>query len=599
MLLRPVTAENRVAVSPHATWLADPERRFTFFEVTVAPLADRFSARPSPIRLKPGTGVWSRFHVDRHHARGWLLVLRPPAIGKVCVHLRRSSGIEELCSGWDLPFSSRAWLDPRPVFPLPDDLVEGTVHLYAETSVPIALDLSLIRRESYHQLERSAQWRRGLYYGALGSLMLYNLFLFLSVRDPVYFYYTIHIGGLGMAFFGFEGLGAEYLWPRWPVLWRAPMFFLALAVAGGAFYASRFLNTGKHLRRLDLGLRLAAVLATGGAIITIGEPVTGGRVIAVGIVVFAGCALAATIERWRNGYRPARYLLFAQTLFLAAFPLSALASAELLPAFPAPMSLLRLSVVVGAWLLSFALADRLRQLTAERKSLIPELETRNAELERLSYSLSHDLRTPLHTISTFVGSLERDARAGETSRLLEDLSTVRGAAMKLRGGLDDLLELTRRGMPQGVMESVELTGLVYEVQERLSDEIAAAGVSFEVGKMPVVCADRRRLAEVFTVLIDNVLRHSGKEAPHIEIGALREESMTRIWMRDDGVGIEPRHQGRIFELFEKLDPESPGHGVGLALARRIVEGHGGQIWNEESASSGTVFVWTLPHRLAQ
>lgn len=230
-----------------------------------------------------------------------------------------------------------------------------------------------------------------------------------------------------------------------------------------------------------------------------------------------------------------------------------------------------------------------------RRLLIQELEAKNAELERFTYTASHDLKSPLLTIQGFSGRLVDDARAGQLERVAADVSRIRTAAARMGRLLDDLLELSRIGRVVNPSERLDLREVALDAVGALDEAIREAGAQVTVEPLPRATADRTRIVEVFQNLIQNGLKFADPgRSPEIVIGC-RAGDEPVITVRDNGIGIEPRYHGRIFDLFERLNVETEGTGIGLALARRIVEHHGGRIWVEsEGAGSGSTFCFTLP-----
>lgn len=232
----------------------------------------------------------------------------------------------------------------------------------------------------------------------------------------------------------------------------------------------------------------------------------------------------------------------------------------------------------------------------DRQHQEDELKKKNEELERFTYTVSHDLKSPLITIKGFAGALLTDAKAGRTDRLTDDLKRVVVAADKMGQLLNGLLELSRVGRIINPPVRVSLTKLADDVVELLSGSIKQRGARITVQRdLPVVNGDPQRLQQVLQNLIENALKF-GREArpPVIEVGAEIRAGQTLFFVRDDGRGIEPRFQETVFGLFNKLDARSEGTGIGLALVRRIVEFHGGRVWVEPGADGlGTVFYFTL------
>lgn len=248
------------------------------------------------------------------------------------------------------------------------------------------------------------------------------------------------------------------------------------------------------------------------------------------------------------------------------------------------------------------LHSALQQELREREALIRELEGKNAELERFTYTVSHDLKSPLITIGGFLGFLEKDALSGNTVRLQSDIQRIKEAADKMRHLLDDLLELSRIGRLMNPARQVPFAEIVADALALVGGQLSERGVAIEVApELPSAYGDRARLVELLQNLIDNAAKFMGDQPqPRIAIG-VREQGEERIfYVQDNGIGIDPKYQQKIFGLFEKLDPEASGTGIGLALVKRIAEVHGGRIWVEsEGVGRGATFCFVLPDEPAE
>ena len=233
----------------------------------------------------------------------------------------------------------------------------------------------------------------------------------------------------------------------------------------------------------------------------------------------------------------------------------------------------------------------------ERERLIGELEAKNAELERFTYTVSHDLKSPLVTIKGFLGFVHQDIASGSMERLHNDLERIGSATKKMEQLLWDLLELSRIGRLVQPSEEIPFDDLAREALDVVHGQLTARGVAVHVQpNLPIVFGDRQRLIEVLQNLFDNAAKYMGMQAdPIVEIGFRgMEDDKCIFYVRDNGMGIMPQHHERVFGLFNKLDVHSEGTGVGLALVKRIVEFHGGRIWIEsEGNNSGATFCFTL------
>jgi len=250
--------------------------------------------------------------------------------------------------------------------------------------------------------------------------------------------------------------------------------------------------------------------------------------------------------------------------------------------------------------LEIQVADRTKALNESNEAVEKtnqQLEAKNEELERFAYTVSHDLKSPLVTIRGFLGLLEQDIAADNQQRIQSDFAQIINATDNMQRLLNELLRLSRVGRSAHVSETVSLSGLADEAVALVSGQIAERGVEVTIlPELPVVLGDRVRLTEVFQNLIANAVKYMGEQVmPRIEIGARSAEAEVVCFVRDNGMGIDPRYHEKVFGLFERLDATNEGTGIGLALVKRIIEVHGGRVWVESAgAGQGSTFYFTLP-----
>ncbi|MGA2243082.1 MAG: PAS domain S-box protein [Verrucomicrobiota bacterium] len=245
--------------------------------------------------------------------------------------------------------------------------------------------------------------------------------------------------------------------------------------------------------------------------------------------------------------------------------------------------------VIG-WVWSF------RDITG-RKRQEKELSEKNTELERFTYTVSHDLKSPLVTVKTFLGYLEQDLAGPDKERVKQDVAYMHTAADKMGQLLDELLNLARVGHKMNPAERVTFKELAQEAVRLIAGRISTGGAEVQVADAAVVLeGDRPRLMEIWQNLVENACKFMGNQPkPRVEIGVEKRGSETVFFVRDNGAGIDPRYQAKVFGLFEKLDPKGEGTGMGLALVKRIVEMYKGRIWVESPGlGQGANFLFTLP-----
>ena len=243
------------------------------------------------------------------------------------------------------------------------------------------------------------------------------------------------------------------------------------------------------------------------------------------------------------------------------------------------------------------MAEQLEQSHEQKQDFISQLEQKNLELERFTYTVSHELKSPLVTVSGFIGLLHRDLAADKRDNIAQDMAKIANAVATMNRQLDDLLELSRVGRVINPPTEFCFTDLCLEVVQMMQGLIDERGARVEVqDDMPAIYADQARIREVIKNLVENGIKFTPMERePLIEIEAEVQGERLLCRVRDNGPGIEPRYQSRVFGLFDRLDNSVPGTGIGLALVRRIVELHDGSIWIESRGDGqGSCFCFTLP-----
>lgn len=236
-----------------------------------------------------------------------------------------------------------------------------------------------------------------------------------------------------------------------------------------------------------------------------------------------------------------------------------------------------------------------RQAELDRARLISELEATNEELERVAASVSHELEGPLSAVDAGLQRLE--SHQGDVDPGLDaDVRRAHEAVSRLRQMLSSLEELARIGHLPETLETVELGEVAEAAVALCRDRVPEREVRVELARLPEVFGDRIRLLQLFRILVENAFSYMGDQPhPRLDIWAESTRAIHRIFVRDNGVGIDPADLERVFDVFRRLDPRGPGTGVGLALARRIAEMHGGRIRAEsEGAGFGSTFVLELP-----
>jgi len=241
---------------------------------------------------------------------------------------------------------------------------------------------------------------------------------------------------------------------------------------------------------------------------------------------------------------------------------------------------------------------KIKQLEEGLLEKTRKLEKSMEKLEQFSHVVSHDLKEPARTVEAFSGFLIEDYQDKLDEEGVDYLQRMKRAAGRMRELINDLLNLSSIHMDRASFERVNVQKVLEEVKDDL--EIRLRGVNLQIDNdMPVVRGSRIRIAELFSNLITNAIKYNDKALPTLHVGHLKESKksgMCTFFVQDNGIGIEERYQERIFAIFEKLNPRDDyeGTGAGLAICKRIVEEHKGEIWVESEVGKGSTFYFTIP-----
>ena len=224
-----------------------------------------------------------------------------------------------------------------------------------------------------------------------------------------------------------------------------------------------------------------------------------------------------------------------------------------------------------------------------------ELARSNAELEQFAYVASHDLQEPLRMVASYVGLLERRYRGRLDSDADDFIEFAVDGARRMQALLTGLLDLSRVGTRGRELESTESDAALRDALINLEQAIAEAGAEVNHEPLPAVLGDRIQLTQLFQNLISNAVKFNAADSPQVTVSASRSGSMWEFAVADNGIGIDPAHFDRIFQVFQRLHTRDTyeGTGIGLSVCRKIVERHGGAIWPESAKGQGTTFRFTL------
>jgi light-regulated signal transduction histidine kinase (bacteriophytochrome) len=240
--------------------------------------------------------------------------------------------------------------------------------------------------------------------------------------------------------------------------------------------------------------------------------------------------------------------------------------------------------------LNLLLESRLIERTAQ-------LEAANKELNALSYSLSHDFRTPLRHIRGYVDIVQTAARQTFDEASRQHLQTIAQSAAQMERMIEAMLEFSRLARAEMHCQPVSLTALVKAVRQELASESKGRRIAWQIGGLPVVQGDSSMLRQAIVHLLSNAIKFTRlRPKAKITIGAKRAGRETTFFVRDNGVGFDMDCAHKLFGAFQRFHPPNAfeGTGMGLASVRRIIHRHGGRTWAESKANRGATFYCAIP-----
>jgi signal transduction histidine kinase len=245
-----------------------------------------------------------------------------------------------------------------------------------------------------------------------------------------------------------------------------------------------------------------------------------------------------------------------------------------------------------------AIARRQREAQAREQHLREELERSNVDLEQFAAAASHDLQEPLRMVTTYLELIEDRYGAVLDQRGRGLMAHAINGARRMRGLTSSLLEYAKVGGQAGAFRNVAMEGVLTDVRANLEQAITSTGAVLCSGALPDVHGNPMLLTRLLQNLIANAIKYRAQQPLEIHVDACEMEGEVVFSVRDNGLGIESRHQARLFQAFHRgaADPGIPGTGLGLATCKRIVERHGGRIWVESRPGHGSTFHFTLRSR---
>lgn len=602
--------------------LEDPSGSVTIADARSALMATRYT-RHDKDTLNAGysrSAFWLK--VDLHYLpkdpqaqRTWLLELAYPPLDHLELYVPDDAGGYRLAgrTGDALPFASREIRQNNYLFTV--DFKAGeqkTLYLRLQSEGSIQAPLTLWSSTAYLEDQPLRLYVLGLIYGVLLGMLVYNLFIYLSVRDTSYLYYILYIASFGMYQLSVNGAAVEYFWPDNP-WWAnaATPFLIGASALFGSLFARSFLHTALYSRWLD---RLLLVLVGTGAVVMLLSLMTSYalalRLATALALVFTVTIFVAGIKAWCCGQRVARYFIIAWSAFLIGGVVNTMMVLGYLPNVFLTMYASQIGSAIEVALLSLALADRINAMREQQAQILfdasQKLEVLNQQLahsnqlkDEFLATLTHELRTPMNGV---IGSLELMQTVPLAGDLAQYQHTAAGSARDMMRMVNGILTLTQlqAGRLSAQAQVFSLRGVLDTLRQQFQGNAQGKGLEFSIdvaGQLPDrLEGDAGKLMQCLECLLDNAFKFTHEGAVRLRVvGVPRPDGhldLTFI-VTDSGIGFAHLDEATLYQRFFQVDGsttrEYGGLGIGLAICQQLIELLGGRLTHHSEPRKGSRF----------
>ena len=600
--------------------LEDREKALTIDDVVFGEYADKF-VHAEQYQQKSGffaTAKWLR--IDVHNESGqedWLLEFAFSLIDYIKIFSLDGSRLIELEEGGSMfEFGHRKINHRNFIFHLEIDPNQTKtyyilVHAQGDAHPPI----HIWNPEDFYVKSQFEFILLGIFYGVASVMVLYNLFLYFSLRMRSYLYYVLATTCAIIANLQNNGLGYQYMWPHSSV-WNemANPIFVSLACVFILMFVRSFLETDRYFPNFKW-IAYGLMIFNG---MVIGLLIFYERSFALNVMLFSTSStfiavLSAAILCLLRGARQARFFIAGWSIYLIGITITIFATGSLLPYTSVAPYAAQIALGIEIVLLSLALADKINIMRAEKEKAEKEaresqalalesLENVNKLKDEFLAVTSHELRTPLNGIIGIAETL-RDGAAGQVpENVRNQLSMIVTSGKRLANLVNEILEFVKLKnhelkIAEKPVNLYDITNVVLTICQSLVKGKPVRLLNKISPSTPLVYADENRLQQILYNLVGNAIKYT--EAGEIAISSEQTVDFLKIIVSDTGTGIPLGEQKRIFEPFYQGSlaetSDYSGSGIGLSVTKRLVELHGGQLFLKSKVGEGTEISFTLPY----
>lgn len=622
----PVTAsDSHINLGPEIEWIEDSTNQLTFDQVQNLPIkVFNYGTEYTFNKGYTSSGYWVRFRLDFPTElinSQWLLEIPFPLLDYIALYSPdQNNNYSVIYTGDRSPFSQRDLDNTNFVFKLKPKQQNNIYYLHVKTQDSLQLPLFLWNIDHFPKHSAYAAGLQGLYFGIMIVMVLYNLFIYLSVRERSYLYYIAFIGTFTLFQASIQGYSFEYLWPNHTTWANINIPFLGvLSLFFASLFARRILNTQTLNPKFDKGLVLIA------SILFLTLPLVLFASYNIGIIaalfstfIFFNLVLVTACLAALRKNRTAKVFVLAWAIFLISGAISLLGAIDILPIEYASQVALQIGSAIEVILLSMALADRINLIEKEKAEIEiksreillqanTQLENSNRLKDEFIATISHEIRTPMNGV---LGSAQLllDTQPNEDQTLY--INTINRSGQTLLDILNNILDYSKIEADKLQLEPVEfdLEEMINECAEFFSIIASQNNIKLFVrihqNTPKIIISDPVRFKQILLNLISNAYKFTsrGQVVIHVQMAENSNEFLY-IEIEDSGCGLTYDQQNMLFQPFVQVDASSTrekgGTGLGLAICKKLTHLMQGDIGVHSLPGKGATFWFTAAIKVVE
>jgi signal transduction histidine kinase len=623
------SSDDYLLVKKWVDFLEDPDKAFSIEQISSISFKSKFSENKHYQITNKNTrsAYWVRFNVIDSSSleRRWIIELFDFRIDHFDLFIPDGKGGFSQKNGGDIyPFSHKYYKHKNFVFDLPPfGKSEQTFYFRVEAKHPVGM-LGVIRSSQKEMSYSTNEYLLlALFYGVVLAMALYNLFLFLSLKEAAYIYYVLYVLSIGIYGISEDGLGFEYLWPNHPEINDyVPAVAIYCMLLWVMLYAKNFLDVKVKMPFINTCILVLIAFRT--ILFIVGLFVNLQIIYNIWIdLIPLSLIYMAGIISWIQGFRPARFYVIAFSLLFSGFVVTALQQLHIIEDSIFSVYSFNFGVFGEMILLSFALADRIKVLMKE-KSLAQsetifqlqekeslkdkvnseleqkvlertaELKEKNEQLDDFVYKASHDIKGPLRSIIGLTTVSLKEIKDPKSVGYFEEILK---STKKLDILLGDLLELTKVKEVKIQKKEIDFKIVTDEVLKSFAHFQGFEKMKFDIQIQQTggFKTDEKMVYSIVQNLTENAIKYMDplKSDPFLKIEIKSDAERASLQFTDNGSGIPEEAQAKIFDMFYKVNTSSAGTGLGLYIVKTSVEKLGGNIGLKSDAGKGSSFLINL------